>query len=239
MKKEWLQMVENLKKPSLYFGLELEMDTSPNISSHVGGKPYLQKGEKYPVCPRCKEKENFVLQIHVPKANMLGYNLYVLYYCFSCSPTKGEQGFTVRNYENPHMMDSKETKILDYFPYASLYFEPIWSLPDWNTLQLNHHSLFKSLHQNKKEDAWDNYDELKSKVLGIDGYESLSFYKGHPQFVEEAYFPTCPCCENQMKLWIQLDTCDEIDLVWSGGGCMYIFKCPQDSENYSMIIQNY
>lgn len=239
MKKEWVQIVEKLKKPTLYFGVEAEGDTSPNLKNHVGGKPYIQKGEEYPTCQRCKENLNFIFQLHVPKTDETGYDLFTFYYCFSCHPYKGEQGFCVRKYDNPDMIESKEPRTLEYIPYASFYFEAIWSLPDWNTLRKNHTDFYNALHENQKEDPWDVYDDIRSNILGVDGYENLSFYGGYPQFIQDAHLPTCSCCKKQMKLWTQMDSSEELDMLWSNTGCLYIFKCPDGNEKYKILIQSY
>jgi uncharacterized protein YwqG len=233
MKQELIEAINKLKKPTLYFGMEVEKDTSPNLENHVGGKPYMRKGEKYPVCTKCKEKLNFILQLRIP-GEEVDYTLQTFYYCFSCHPYRGEHGFEIRTYENPTMEESKETKTLEYIPYASVYFEPVWSLPDLNTIRAEHQDVYKKL-QDGKNDPWDAYDSARSRILGFDGFEQLNFYHGHPQFIKVPQIPTCSCCKKQMDLWVQMDSNEELDLIWSNTGCLYIFKC--EKNRYKILIQ--
>lgn len=238
MEQEIIEVISKLKKPSLYFGMQVEKDNSPNIENHVGGKPYMKKGERYPVCKKCKEKLHFVFQLRIPEEDS-SYHLHTFFYCFSCHPYKGEYGFEVRTYHNPTMEECKETKTLEYIPYATIYFEPIWSLPDWNTLEKDHPDVYKKLIS-EKTDPWEVYDSARSTILGFDGFENLNFYKGHPQFIKAPEIPTCSCCKSPMKLWIQMDTNEELDLIWSNTGCLYIFKCEScDGDRYKILVQAY
>jgi hypothetical protein len=236
---ELIQVVEKLKKPTLFFGVELKKDESPNLKSHMGGKPYMSKGEKYPVCTRCKEKMNFIFQLFIPRKDETIHDLYVFYYCCSCHPYQGAEGFAIKKYSEPNMEEMKESRVLDYIPYAEFYFEPTWSLPDWGTLGDRNPEIMKMIQRENKEEPWEMYEEIKSTLLGVDGYESLCFYGGHPQFMKEPKFPVCSCCKKPMKLWVQLDSSEELDMIWSNMGCLYVFKCADNQEKYQILVQSY
>jgi uncharacterized protein YwqG len=228
------EILKGIKKPSLLFGFLIKKDISPNIKSYVGGKPYLIKGDKYPVCKSCKNKMNFVFQILVPKEDEK--KLHCFYYCFSCMSDRDET-FAIKTYKNPDVNEMKISRIPEYIHYAEIFYEPAWSLPDWQQLQDTKQEVAKAISQKFGKEPWEKYDQLRQEITGYEWYECLSFYRGFAQFIIDNDIPICPCCNKEMKPWIQLSSIEELDLIWGNSGCIYIMKCPKDNEHYRIKIQ--
>ncbi len=79
--------LEKLLKPFIKIATKLDPVASnaalqPMVSSKLGGVPYTEGKDKWPVCTGCEQNLTFVAQLHDPKTN----ELHVFYYCFDCFP---------------------------------------------------------------------------------------------------------------------------------------------------------
>lgn len=226
-----------MKEPTLKFQLLPARDISPSLKSYVGGKPYMEKDEKYPCCKKCKHSLNFIFQLYIPKGD--DYFLYSFYYCYHCEINSSKCNYEMIIHKNPSLdnMKRKQRKNprIDYLEFD---FHPSWSLPEWDVLQSLHPDLADDLSKEFKDDAWVVYENTKENLVGIVHMEPFSFFGGYPQFLGEAKFPTCKCCKKPMNLWIQLDSYDEFGLTWADAmGCLYVFQCSNGNDEFQAFIQ--
>ena len=229
--------LKQLKKPTLVYTFDLNDDSSPNLLSHIGGKPYIQTHEKYPVCKTCKEKMNFVCQLYIPKKDQ--YFLYVFYYCFHCCSTKGNAGFDMRIYQNPTMKNCKRSRRQEFISYAEFYFEPSWSLPSWEVLESYDPTTYEMIQELYPEEPFEAYEQCRANLIEFDGIDFLAYYGGFPEFVKEVDVPICSCCQKQMKLFLQLNSFEEFSMVWGNVGCLYLFTCEKQAANFQIVVQDF
>lgn len=229
--------IEKIKEPILIFDLYKKRKQTPNVESHVGGKPYIEKGTRYPICQCCKQPLDFVFQINKPINRSKSF-MYSFFYCFNCSLDKGNKGFKMLKFENPD--NKKARKDISYqspFPYASFFFEPDWSLPDWDTLNLLYPGLADKFFDDHTDDAWSSYEKVKEEIIGSKHFENFSFFGGYPNFLSEPEFPLCDCCNQTMNLWLQIDSIEEINMNWLDFGFLHIFSCRNGKETFKILIQ--
>lgn len=230
------KLLHEIKKPALIYSLALRKDISPTVNSYMGGKPYMKKGDRYPKCQHCKQKLNFIFQLYIPNKHLKQKELYVFYYCFQCDGKSESNGFAMKKYINPTIEEMKVTKELDYITYAEFILDPAWSLPDWEGLIEFEPVVAEVIEQEFEENPWDVYEEMKANVIGWNDFEYLSFYGGYPKFLKESEIPECTCCNEPMELWMQVDSCDPVGLKWRKNGCLYLFRCFSEKDEFKIRL---
>lgn len=58
---------------------------------------------------------------------------------------------------------------------------------------------------------------------------------GHPSWVQDADYPSCPCCGKRMRFIGQIDWADFVHL---GEGIFYMFVCPEDNVTATLYQQS-
>ena len=228
-------ILQDLKEPSLLLHLIPTKDKSPNTKSHIGGYPYQLKNEPSPSCS-CGNKMRFLFQFRVPEQD--GIHLYVFYYCFHCQHAEGsKEGFICIEYLNPSEEVMKKRVLMENaYQQAEIILEPVWSLPDWNTLMIYHADLSEKIYSRHKDQAMDVYEEAKDDSIGIiTDNEPFSFYGGYPAFIDLPVRPKCTCCGNPMEFWLQLDSTEEFGFIFEDYGTLYLFRCPKTKEVHFLI----
>ena len=236
MNTEAKKMIENLLEPTLMYQLKTKRHTEPNLRSHVGGYPYTEKNDRLPTCKMCHHAMTFVFQLHIPSEKQ--NTLYSFYYCYACRPKSGNKGFNMRLHVNPSiekMVQRDNWK--SPLRYAEFEFEPQWSLPEWDALPFVDQSIQPRLTEQLKEKAEIQYEDTVEDLLRDQPFEEFSYFGGYPKFIGYPKFPNCPHCKENMDLFIQLDSNEDKNMVWNEYGCLYIFRCKQESNQFHILIQ--
>lgn len=229
-------VIKKLLQPTLMYQLKAKRHGNPNLVSHVGGFPYAEKNDRLPTCKLCKHAMMFVFQLHIPTEHTS--TLYSFYYCFHCRTDKGSKGFKMKTYQNPtqeKMVQRNAWK--SGIQYAEFEFEPQWSLPEWDALPFIDKTMQKTLTEQAEEKAEMMYEEVVEELLEDQPFEVFSFFGGYPRFLGFPYYPTCAHCEEHMDLFIQLDSDESKNMVWNDYGCLYIFRCKNESNQFHILIQ--
>lgn len=244
-------IVENLKVPMLMCTLQIKDKSLPNLLSHIGGTPYSEENDRLPVCRACKSPMQFVFQVHSHKKEQ-DSTLYCFYYCFGCNMEKGNKGFHLRSFENPTLDKLvKQPNRKPALPYAEFNWNVHWSLPEWDSLPFIDEKVQKILFETSGEDAEMDYDQAIEDLLFYDdqhdihthanilpGYvDTFSFFGGYPKFLGFPFYPTCACCDQHMELFMQLDSSNAHKLIWREEGCLYVFRCTRNANQFSILIQ--
>lgn len=231
------KILENLKEPTLIYKLKTHQTHLPNTLSHIGGTPYSEEQDRLPVCRICKHSLKFVFQLNIP-VNQNESELHCFYYCFSCNIENGNKGFEMKTYKNPSLSKLvKRDQWRSSIAYAEFEFEPHWSLPEWDSLPFINKDIQKTFLKEYKEDAEMEYEQLSEDMLRNLHFDSFSFFGGYAKFLGFASYPACPHCGEHMELFMQLDSEDDKSLVWSDFGCLYIFRCKTQKDQFYILIQ--
>lgn len=229
-------VIKQLLQPTLMYGLKAKRHSNPNLVSHVGGYPYSEKNDRLPTCKTCHHGMMFVFQLHIP--NEKESTLYSFYYCFHCRVDKGNKGFKMKTYDDPAVEKLvKREQWKSSIPYAEFEFEPQWSLPEWDALPFIDENIQKTLLKYSPEKAEIDYEEVVEELLQDQPFEVFTFFGGYPKFLGFPQYPTCPHCEEHMDLFIQLDSDEGKQMVWNDYGCLYIFRCKNESNQFHILIQ--
>lgn len=237
MSKEIENLLSNLKAPTLLYSLRKTRNISPYIGSYIGGIPYSEKNSRIPICRTCKKPMNFVFQLNIP-SNDKRSNLHAFYYCFSCLPLKGKNGFKMVRYDDPSLQKMvKKNSWTSPINFSEFVFTPQWSLPEWNSLpfvDINVQTHFLSTYE---EQAEVEYENLKDTILNSWNFDSFSFYGGYANFLGFPAYPKCNHCDETMELFMQLDSNEEKGMTWNEYGCLHIFRCSTAPNNFEILIQ--
>jgi uncharacterized protein YwqG len=237
MNSEITELVRKLKQPTLICKLQSKRNNKPNLNSYIGGHPYSEKKDRVPYCRICKKEMEFIFQLNIP-VNKGNNTIYSFYYCQNCKMENGRNGFKVLKYNAPDPNKIYKKKIRkSSIQYAEFLFQPQWSLPDWNSLPFIDSSIQQHFSSEYKEDAEFEYEQIKENILQTWSFDAYSFYGGYPNFIGFPEFPTCPHCNDKMELFIQLDSEIEKHMTWKDHGCLQLFKCKNDTDNYEILIQ--
>lgn len=232
------KMLQDIKEPTLYFKFASVENSSPNLNSYVGGTPYSEKSDRTPTCRKCKNPMEFVFQLNIPKDTEDGFLMYVFYYCFECTSTSGNKGFKIIKYDNPsEEKNAYKNNLKSKIKYAEFDFDIQWSLPDWDSLGILKPTISKSFLKEYKADAPVIYENTKEKILNDWSFNEFSFYGGYPNFLGFPNFPKCEGCDELMVPWFQIDSTEELGLVWKDYGCLHVFKCKNGNDNFKILIQ--
>lgn len=232
------RIIEKLKQPSMIYNFRSKRVNVPNLNSHFGGYPYFEKGEKVPVCKKCCNIMNFIFQLNIPNEDDQGSKVYCFYYCNNCNIEEGNKGFEMRIYENPSLQkvvkkDVLKSKII----YSDMEFDIFWSMPEWGSLPFIDNQVQELFYDNHKENAEIEYEKEVEKFVGSNTFDEFSFFGGYPKFLDFAFYPECPHCKEDMELFLQVDTAEDLGIHWSDYGCLYIFRCKNNSNQFFILIQ--
>lgn len=230
------QQLDAIKKPSLTFTLLEPNYQTPALKSYIGGTPFLPEATSLPLCHDCQQPLHFVMQLITYDKKP---QLHSFFYCLTCCPTKGNKGFRVLSFPITENATPKGHFQQDRsFPtHQHLRFDLTWSLPDWNALVVKDKRLSESFFVKYDAECQTIYESMRDDILETIDFDVLSFFGGYPNFAGYPHYPTCECCQKQMDLWLQMDSREDVDLVWRNYGCLYLFRCQNQLPYYEVLIQ--
>ncbi|MFZ5950577.1 MAG: DUF1963 domain-containing protein [Candidatus Rifleibacteriota bacterium] len=213
---------------------------SPNdaAKTRIGGPAYAAKGQSFPVCQSCSKKLTFVFQFRqMPDSN--SGELVQFFYCFDCSPWggKNEEGQwmikTFKEVTDCSFVDSSDPE--HQITPCKCSFEKINMLPDYETLEEMGHEAVKLCGKVNADDPWDVYEEACLSLRCC--VEPVTSIGGYPIWIQGEAEKKCPKCSEKMNFVAQLDSVPEADLMWGDAGCVYLFRCRNHPDQFSLEMQ--
>jgi len=201
---------------------------APGIAeTKFGGAPYAEAGETWPMCGGCKRGLSFVFQWKAERG------LCTFYYCFECNPwglaDEPRAAWCLRR----HATSDAAVSLPDRSPKKprlkerAVALRPGLSLPDWEGID----SFAPKLDVDSEE-----YDPVVESLIGREP-DFCTQIGGYPMFVQGGEFPACPACRKQMRLLVQIDSEEEVQLMWGDSGCVYLFECATHPEKVELLLQ--
>ena len=199
-----------------------------DADSHLGGKPYILKDEKWPTCISCKEDMDFFLQLREIDSDK-NATLKTFYQC-DCRIKEFTPFIAIREYSNPDpdFIDHTLFENKDFEDYSVIKLDPSWSAPSWSLLEAYNKSLYDEIlktFENDDEQADAFYDEqrLFNDFLPEDPFTVLY---GYPEFYSDPIHPIkCSCCNKYTQFYFQIDSMHKQNINWNDG-TLYCYVCP-------------
>lgn len=234
------QRIKNLKKPSLGLkfvsNLTLKDDVDKvNLESHLGGKPYITKGDEWPICPNCDKHMSFIFQLR-QKYEDGNINLKTLYTC-NCSMDTFTPFVKILSYDNPDISNIDNSKITGKKTkaYFDIILEPYWNVPNWTLLPLIEPNLFNDILDNLKDpDLSEVFYNDMIWELNLSNEDSFNAIKGYPEFVNNPKLISCMCCNKIAEFYFQIESNNILDLDF-GGAILYCFRCSETQTLYFFL----
>ncbi|WP_417860660.1 DUF1963 domain-containing protein [Winogradskyella sediminis] len=223
--------LENLVKPLLRKTTQLNIQPASRptenaqLESHFGGLPYFEKGEKWPTKKNGKHLD-FIFQIFNKPELELPKNIALVQFFYDWEEmpwdTKDE-GWLVKIYSKIHPSKIELIpKPTDLYPskYCQIKYKTVQTLPDWEGIDVFGRNASKLSCVLNEDEPWDNYDQIVSKLIGEQEYQSQ--LGGYPTWVQGEATPI-DSKGKPMKLLFQIDSEDNAGLMWGDAGLVYVF----------------
>lgn len=195
--------------------------------SKFSGRPWLAKGDPYPLCQNCGKPMPFFLQLNLkdlpgPLLGQFGEGLLQLFYCTGDCETDCEA----------------------YFPFAKSTLlrlvDPTGEAEEIDDALLVDSFPAKTISGWQEQEDYPNFEE--SEALGVElseaEWEALEDtypvpgdkLGGWPHWVQGVEYPACPLCRETMTLVFQLDSEDNLPFMFGDVGCGHITQCKTHKE---------
>jgi uncharacterized protein YwqG len=217
---------------------------SSRTASKFAGLPWLASDEPWPTCPQCSTVMPLFLQLnlaHLPQAlrKEFGRGLLQLFYCTSCDD--GWEAFATTSLVRliqPTRVGALVTEPPGSFPPKTITaweaFEDFPGPPDHPQLGLDYqyergpssHTKVTCPAFGIAVDVLDD-DDLASHVSSAAPGDKLA---GWPYWIQGPEYPTCPRCQQQMRLVFQFDSEDHLPFTFGDAGTGHITQCPDHKE---------
>lgn len=236
--------LENLVKPLIRQTTKLEIQPASRppensqLESHFGGHPYFEKGEEWPKSKNGKHLD-FIFQVfNSPELELLkSIKLVQFFYDWEEFPWDTENvGWLVKIYSKVDKEKSDfiaKPKNLGKSKFCKLEFKQTQTLPDWEGIDLFGNDASKLSCVLNEDKPWDSYDQIVSKLIGEQDYQSQ--LGGYPKWVQGESTPK-DNEGNAMKLLFQIDSEDNAGLMWGDVGLIYVFY-DEKSERIEFTLQ--
>lgn len=196
------------------------------LDSKFGGRPFISKGYKWPVCA-CGEPMEFFLQLnssHLPsklnKAEVFGEGLLQFFYCIKC---RGYQPLGENYKIRVIKLDELSTDVdINEIKSCFVYRKII----DWHEL-IEYPRLYEILDsENLSNDEIEHYKNIYHQYDAKSGEKLL----GWPRWVQWADYSDCPVCLKQMRYIFQVDSDKNSDYMLGNMGIGHITFCKDHPE---------
>lgn len=240
-----LSDLENLVKPLIKVSTKLEVLSSSKppensqLKSHFGGQPYFEKEESWPKSKAGKHLD-FIFQVFNTPDLQLPDSIALIqfYYDWDEFPwDTSDDGWLVKTYKT---IDKEKIKTiekpseLEKSKYCEIDFKTVKSLPDWEGLDVYCNKALKLACVLDEDESWDLYDQIVTKLTGIDD-QYQSQLGGFPRWVQGEATPD-NSKRNPTKLLFQIDSEDNADIMWGDAGLIYVFY-DEETEDIEFTLQ--
>ncbi|MDQ3341521.1 MAG: DUF1963 domain-containing protein [Myxococcota bacterium] len=216
------------------------------LRTRFGGQPAALRGEPWPRCT-CGDPLRFVGQVRgADAAEPAWFGLVTFFFCWSCC-RYGEQdcGGAERPYRG-WVVRAYPTAELDAFERLTTTFEPFGegfvrgvhekSLPHY--MHYVNHIVAADVPR-LDQIAYEMTDRPghgerpipmpRNSGLALGGY--AYWYNGPDET------PSCPACNAEMELLVQLDVDDAVEASWGDAGTLFIFSCTRHRDMFALRMQ--
>lgn len=227
-----LEQIKELAKPTSNFIIKKAPKPvkSTQLKSHFGGDPYFEKGEKWPTNVD-EEALDFIFQII--NEEDLNLNLpkeikALQLYCDPNGTLADEVDFLVKIYTSIQTEKLQKIKNNSSNNFSFIHFKDTLSFPDYRLLKVKHKALIKQIKSLFYE--YDReYDALCELISGEDNVSSR--LGGYPDWIQNDETPS------KSELLFQLESEDELELLWGDMGAIYAFYNKENNKIASCIMQ--
>ncbi|EKD81224.1 MAG: hypothetical protein ACD_39C01901G0003 [uncultured bacterium] len=232
IKKECLRVIPD--KPG--FAKLMASDT------RFAGPAYAEEDEISPICSVCGEKLSFVFQFHPnpDRKALSAAPLLVFYYCFKCTPigAEGEEPgqWLIKSYQT-----AAPEKFVDgigvdkSFTAFSCRTEKVQVLPDYETIEEKYPEIAELCEGIDADDPLSAYEDAGLEIgCTMEPFTSIG---GYPIWIQGESQRTCPICKKTMEFIGQIDSQQEVQLMWGDAGCVYLFQCHEHYDQFGMEMQ--
>ena len=216
-------------------------------NTRLGGLPYAEAGEKWPVCEECTKELAFIGQFRLPDSghgSLPWGSLLTFFYCWHCSSWgfDGEKRtWEIRTHRSP----AAEKAVIcvplgaSERPIKPCRAETVaeQSLPAFDGLEYWSPRVEELCCQENPDEPWEVYFAALEE-LGISG-DVTSMFGGYPQWIQGDETPDCPECDERMQLMVQIASEEAAELMWGDAGAVYLFSCPSHPEARRIVLQCY
>lgn len=236
--------LENLVKPLIRQTTKLEIQPASRppensqLESHFGGHPYFEKGEEWPKGKNGKYLD-FIFQVfnspelELPKS----IELVQFFYDWEEFPwDTNDNGWLVKTYKQVDREKAEfiaKPEEIEKSKFCKIEFKPTQTLPDWEGIDLFGNDAFKLSCVLNEDEPWDSYDQIVTKLIGEQDYQSQ--LGGYPKWVQGESTPK-DNEGNPMKLLFQIDSEDNAGIMWGDVGLIYVFY-DEKSERIEFNLQ--
>lgn len=238
-----IRTLKELKKRAL-----LIIPTDPSeielkkTDTKFGGAPYAETGDKCPICAACGEKLTFVFQFRDNYDMDLKPSgpLHVFYYCFGCMPieTADEGQWLVKTYKNPESAKFVETspnETMEIVP-SGVTLKRDFVVPAFDFMCELNSEVYDLCTELSPDDPHTAYEEAAKAAGAI--APVCSSMGGYQAVVQALAAQDCPHCSKDMDFFVQIQSEEDINLMWGDLGVLYLFKCHTDG-SFGMEMQCY
>jgi uncharacterized protein YwqG len=234
------QRIAPLIKPAIKLEvIDNEQAEAASCESKIGGQPYAEQGDCWPVCPDCNNELSFVCQLKHPQQQ----ELVVFYYCNECGPwglaDESEGQWVSKLYPSPSMeklsLIQRQSEDEQGFIPCLVNASTVNTLPDWEGLDLVDEAMTKHCCELDDDAPWEAYDAAVERSGALNDYATL--IGGYPRFVQGAVLPHCPQCQQDMEFFAQIDSEEQADMMWGDLGVIYLFRCAVHRGVFKMRLQ--
>jgi hypothetical protein len=206
------------------------------------GPAYAEEDDLSPICPACGEKLSFVFQFY-PQADKKALSaapLLVFYYCFKCTPIGREDEppgmWLLKAYHAAEADKFADGVGLDkeFIPF-SCRTEKVYVLPDYETIEEKFPHIAEMCEAIDAEDPVSVYEDSGLEA-GCE-MEPFTSIGGYPIWIQGESGRNCPICKKQMDFIGQIDSQQEVQLMWGDAGCVYLFQCHEHHDQFGMEMQ--
>ncbi|MBU1108231.1 MAG: DUF1963 domain-containing protein [Candidatus Riflebacteria bacterium] len=210
--------------------------------TRFAGPAYSENEDIAPVCPVCGEKLSFVFQFY-PQSDQKALSaspLLVFYYCFKCTPIGSENEepgqWLIRSYQT-----AAPEKFVDgigvdtSFTAFSCQLAKTQVLPDYETIEEKYPYIAEMCEEVDADDPLGAYEDAGLEV-GCE-MEPFTSIGGYPIWIQGEAERTCPICKKIMDFIGQIDSQQEVQLMWGDAGCVYLFQCHEHHDQFGMEMQ--
>jgi uncharacterized protein YwqG len=215
-------------------------------ASKFSGQPWLDEQESYPICGCCQTPMALLLQLNLNEippelANQFGTGLLQLFYCLNCSSYAPFEDNKLVRIVEPNQYPSQPPVIgglggvKDKLPAKTIIgWKQLEDYPDG--VELEEWGLIFNDDYTEEliriecpdfgiiidiPDDSEIEDDLFSMVVTGD---KLS---GYPDWVQDVEYPNCPECQRRMQFVFQIDSNDNLPIMFGDMGCGHITQCPE------------
>lgn len=224
------------------------MDVCPDVAAKeasvltkFGGLPFAAKGERWPVCPQCRQDLIFICQFVVEATE----SLFVFFYCMECSPwglnDEARGMWVLRRYESPRMdqygaIAPTEPLLFNVVP-CSVTGHAVTMLPDWESLDTLSEEPARLCEKLNAEAPWEVYTEAQQRLGSFHDFATV--IGGYPRWVQGEVIVPCRTCQADLEFIAQIDSEEKANIMWGDCGLIYLFLCPDHPDEIHMELQCY